>query len=31
LILDGKPSLDLRAFRLSRFADGDVRRTPAAL
>jgi glycine/D-amino acid oxidase-like deaminating enzyme len=24
LVIDGKPSLDLRPFRLSRFAEGDI-------
>lgn len=30
-IADGRPSLDLKAFRLSRFAEGDVNRAKQAL
>ena len=30
-IADGRPSLDLRPFRLSRFAEGDVNRAKQAL
>ncbi|HMK80053.1 MAG TPA: FAD-binding oxidoreductase [Xanthobacteraceae bacterium] len=30
-IVDGRPSLDLNAFRLSRFAEGDVNRDKQAL
>jgi glycine/D-amino acid oxidase-like deaminating enzyme len=31
LIADGRPSLDLRPFRISRFAEGEIDRSPDAL